>query len=381
MSPSDSTAMLSGGKLVARKRGSFNIVHIVELDTITLVIRVPVTGWGGEMTPAVKDAMDSQVATMRLVRNKTKIPVPEIYAYDTSAENKIGAPYICMSFIPGKTVSEVWFEDPDSGTLTREELRLRILTSLAQTMAKFSGLTFDKIGSIREDASGSTVIGPVLDYIQQKDETYHVTASGPFDSTSAYLTATYVEDSVDDEFGRGARMVLDVAMACLPMDGSPPGFVLCAPDFNSQNIMADDEGNITALIDWDFAQTMPRHLGYSRYPGWITRDWDLLTYGWPVNSDVEDSPEALERYRAHDNTEMGKALNWEGDWKFTEKSHITEAIWIAAQNELPRLRICNKIVQTVVALYRLGRMRGDEDFDWDTFKATLKRWLGVDELD
>ncbi|KAK3329701.1 hypothetical protein B0H66DRAFT_35093 [Apodospora peruviana] len=74
------------------------------------------------------------------------------------------------------------------------------------------------------------------------------------------------------------------------------GFVLAVPDFDSQNIMTDDQGNLTGLIDRDFVQTMPRCLGYSRYPGWITRDWNPLMFGWPGSS-RENSPEELERYR------------------------------------------------------------------------------------
>lgn len=34
----------SGGKLVARIDGSYNIIHVVELEGIKLVIRVPATG-------------------------------------------------------------------------------------------------------------------------------------------------------------------------------------------------------------------------------------------------------------------------------------------------------------------------------------------------
>jgi hypothetical protein len=284
-----------------------------------------------------------------------------------------------MSFIPGKRVSEIWFKDPTSGALSREEFRLRILTNMAQTMAQFSSLTFDKIGSIMEDGSGSMVIGPVFNPVRLRDGSYDVTALGPFDSTSTYLEANYVEETHEDELGRAAGMLLGATMPCLSMDDSPPGFALCVPNFDSQNIMADDEGNITGLINWDFVQTVPRQLGYSKYPGWIIRDWDPLMYR-PDEADSEDSPETLERYRAHYNTEMGKALNWQGDWKYTWKSHMREAIWIAAQYEINRLSICNKFVQfamgltyedSVAIIYRLGQ--GDDGgVDRDDLEARIK---------
>lgn len=78
---------------------------------------------------------------------QNKILVPEMYAIDTTNNNEIGAPHLCMSFIPGRPVSEVWVSD----TLTREEMCLRILASISKTMAQFSCLTFDNMGSIIEE--------------------------------------------------------------------------------------------------------------------------------------------------------------------------------------------------------------------------------------
>ncbi|POR36282.1 Uncharacterized protein TPAR_03534 [Tolypocladium paradoxum] len=328
----------AGGKLVARIGGSFNIVHIVQLDDIKLVIRVPATGWGSGLTATTARALESQCATMRLVRSTTTIPVPEVYSLDTTIDNEIGAPYVCMSFVPGRAVSKAWFDD--SNTMPREELRLAILTSLSQTMARFSHLTFDKIGSVMEDKDGLTFIDPSYDWHENHDGSLQVRASGPFDSVSAYLkdhfdVASNAEESVWD---KGEAKVMDVAMHCLLNRDSRHGFVLCPPDFDSQNVIVDDEGNVTGLIDWDLAQTMPRCVGYARYPGWITRDWDPLM---------------------------------QGDWELTEKSHIAEAIWIAALNRSNRTEICRKLVQVAAdkdvdgldVLYDIGAGNYGEE-DW-----------------
>lgn len=370
----------SSGKLVARLSGSYNIIHIVELESVKLVIRVPATGWGSGMTPTAAHAMESQAATMRLIRDKTTIPVPEIYALDTTDNNEIGAPYLCMSFMSGKTVSEVWFNH--SGTLPREELRLRILTSLSRTMAQFSSLAFDKMGSIIQDASSSMVIGSLYDWHEETDGRLQVTASSPFDSTSVYLRANSIAGSNGNVWGKAEAKVLKVIVDYLPLD-SPPGFVLCPPDFDSQNILVDDQGTVTGLIDWDLAQTMPRFMGYARYPGWITRDWDPLVYGWPKMAETEDSPETLGRYRAYYNTELGKALKWQGGWQLTEKSHMMEAIWIAALHQHNRLEICRKFVQVAVGdsvealdvLYDIGTGRYGEE-DWMILEGNLRRLIG-----
>ena len=61
---------------------------------------------------------------------------------------------------------------------------------------------------------------------------------------------------------------------------TPQTFSLRHPDFNYQNIFTNDASDITGLIDWDGVQTLPRALGFARYPSWITRDWDPVKYGY-----------------------------------------------------------------------------------------------------
>lgn len=98
-----------------------------------------------------------------------------------------------MSFMLGKTVSGVWFED--SGPLPHEELPLNILTSFSQAMAQLADISFDKLGSIMEDEAGSTFIGPALNWndeesCEKRVSSLQVEASGPFDSTSAFKSTT-----------------------------------------------------------------------------------------------------------------------------------------------------------------------------------------------
>ncbi|KAI0403042.1 kinase-like domain-containing protein [Xylaria palmicola] len=377
----------ANGTLVARICGSYNMVHVIEFQNTKLVIRVPVTGWGPGLTQTAADAMESQAATLRLIRSKTTIPVPEIYALDTSVDNEIGAPYLCMSYLPGKTVSKVWFGY--EGALPRDEFRLRILTSLSQAMAQLSCFSFDRMGSIIGGGSDSTVIGPAYGWESMEDGSLQVqvTASGPYDSTSAFLheNTIRVPRRKEDVWHDAETKVLEVMLDCLPAPDSPPSFVLEHPDFASQNVLVDEEGTVTGLIDWDNAQTVPRFVGYASYPSWITRDWDPLMYGWPMMPESEDSPETLERYRAHYHTELGKALKWQGDWKYTGKGHIFEAIWIAALNSMCRLRICQKFVQVVVGddtdaldiFYDMGTGYY-EDEDWVALKVKLRRFICED---
>ncbi|KAM7209875.1 Protein kinase-like domain containing protein [Rhypophila decipiens] len=369
------TTSLSG-RLVRRIGGSYNLVHIIQLDDFKLVIRIPATAWGDGLTATAAHAMESQIATLRLIASKTAIPVPQVYAFDTTTSNAIGAPYICMNFIPGQTLATAWF---DTTLPSLEDRRLRILTALAQCLAQLAQFSFPKIGSIHKGENGDLIVGPCFDW-EEKDGTFRIIESGPYETADEYLRDHYAVTDGKNPWRVSATKVTKAAVGLLPFRKACDGFVLSIPDFDSQNIMVDDEGNLTGIIDWDLVQTLPRCVGYTRYPGWITRDWDPLMYGWP-NSGSENSPEELERYRIHYDHAMGEAMQWSGDWEFTRKSHIWEAIWIAALNSVNRLEICCKLIQEVTGDKTTARGImydiGCGDADWPKLEEQLKAFITI----
>ncbi|CVK90283.1 uncharacterized protein FMAN_08723 [Fusarium mangiferae] len=359
--------------------GSYNIVHIVQLETVKLVIRIPATGWGDGMTKAAEDALSSQVATMRFIKEQTGAPVPEVYSWDPTNNNEISAPFICMSFVTGETVSSVWFKDSMDGK-AREQFRLNILTSTAAIMAKFSTMTFDKIGSLMQAEDGSIFVGPVFEWDENDDGSVYAKATRTYFSTDEFMACSIAPSTKDNTWGRAEDKVLKVLLENSPFLRSHSHFVLCPPDFDSQNVLVDEQGNVTGLIDWDHCQTVPPQLGYACYPGWITRDWDPLMYGWPHMPGFEDSPEELQRYRAHYNKEMCKELSGKGDSALTQDSHIAEAVTIAAFSSMNRLEICRKFVEVALNLHKDNSVSvlldiGDGDLDkehWEELKDKLK---------
>jgi hypothetical protein len=73
--------------------------------------------------------------------------------------------------------------------------------------------------------------------------------------------------------------------------------------------MVDDKGNLMGIID--LIQTLPRCVGYSRYPGWITRDWDPLM------------SEELERYRIYYCQAIGKLCSGAGTGSWSSLENLT----------------------------------------------------------
>ncbi|KAJ7065852.1 hypothetical protein C8F01DRAFT_968802, partial [Mycena amicta] len=115
--------------------GSFNLVHIIEFQDEPFRMVNPCAHhdhgqvWELAGRASRNRRSSSQVETMQYIRATTTIPVPvpEVYHFDTTADNEISAPYIAMACIPGRIMFSVWF---DKG----EERRLRILPQLAGFM-------------------------------------------------------------------------------------------------------------------------------------------------------------------------------------------------------------------------------------------------------
>lgn len=125
-----------------------------------------------------------------------------------------------------------------------------------------------------------------------------------------------------------------------------PEYVLAHSDLNWEDVFADEPGDITGVLGWSTARTMPNFLGCLRYPRWIICDWNPYLYGGRDDW-MEDAPNTLQRYRTYYLDEMKKALETQGsdDYRLTEKSHIFDAFWIAVTgDETDRKLICKKFI-------------------------------------
>lgn len=383
----------SNGCLVETCSGSFNLVHILQLDETKMVIRIPINGQSGDLPSPAKEALESQVLTIKYIKEHTSVPVPEVFHFDTTTSNEIGAAYIAMSYISGLTISRLWFDA--SGPTPLEERRRNILKQLAQSMSQLSTLHFDKIGSLVPSCQGSGHdLGPCYEWDEAEDGMISITSrSGPFFTAESFLRKFWAPTNRKSTYAIGAAGVLEEMLPLLPYSSE---YVLALPDYDSQNVMADEEGNITGLIDWDNVQTVPGFIGCLRYPGWITRDWDPLMYGWPRSS--ENSPDELQEYRAYYLNEIKEALKPQGsdNYRLTEKSHIFEAFWIAVANVGNRTSICQKFVEEATrridkddmpggldqdALNILYDIAGQEldDEDWEGLRKGLQVLMALEE--
>jgi len=133
---------LSGSNITVKflAEGVWNKVYTVScLDRVTgteqqCILRLPLP-----VDPWYK--VQTEVATMEYVRLRTSIPVPKVYAFDSSSNNKLRLEWILMEKISGKTYDEV---DDSLDFAAHKRLHLTV----ADWVDQLARLTFDQIGSL-----------------------------------------------------------------------------------------------------------------------------------------------------------------------------------------------------------------------------------------
>lgn len=339
--------------------GSYHIVFPIEFaDGVKWMLKISANGDHFDSVAAA--ALASEARTMQMLRRKTSIPVPTVYAFDTSSDNALLTPFILMEKLDGKPLCYLWFND-EVPKARLEHFRIKTLQSLAGAMVQLNRFTLHTSGSLVFDSDGSPVgLGgaKVVDGVatfnktrarqlhQQKcdeggDNTLdelrveaatsngpnasgcsqvHINNSegedifwerGPFSCSKAYFMSNL--DRSDpafraDAYERGTDMCLRlfIEWAFADSRNRDRRFVLAHPDLDVQNILVADDGTLTGLIDWDGVAAVPREVGCAQYPLWLMRDWVPLRYKYDIEKGEpcadagyeESSPAELASYRA-----------------------------------------------------------------------------------
>jgi hypothetical protein len=265
-----------------------------------------------------------------------------------------------MDFIPGTNLSKLWNDKNWITDLKRE----RIFEQIAEWMTELAALEFDQIGRLDWDStSGIHRIVPFPDAsalmveVQGYKEPDAPVPAGPFDTAHSFLSFLLsIRRHASDTPMLAVLQLLLSALTDNTLDGPP--FVLSHPDFDSQNVLVDDNGTITGIIDWDNVDVRPRQGAAAAYPMWLTVDWDPLFYGWDKNASPEDnagydSPAELATYRrayldAITRASSGKLTH------ITRNSHIWTTLYIALSNGMATSGIVDHLSKFVFGSSLLG---------------------------
>ncbi|KAK0609873.1 Altered inheritance of mitochondria protein 9 [Lasiodiplodia hormozganensis] len=146
--------------------------------------------------------VESEIATMELVRMYTNIPVPRVYVYDSDADNPVGYEWMMMDKVKGIPFREA-----------REAMDMEQKTKLAHTLAdwmhQLSTLRFGKIGSVYRrrlkpaTSKNDFKVGPIVDMAFMADwRLSYKLHRGPYTSIEQFLRAIIDVNHADVLEGR-----------------------------------------------------------------------------------------------------------------------------------------------------------------------------------
>ncbi|KAJ4308534.1 hypothetical protein N0V84_012037 [Fusarium piperis] len=286
--------------IVDVSHGSFNVCVSVQFDIMRTsssparwVVRIPFPG----RVPWIDEKIDSEVATMMYIAEKTTIPVPKIHAWSYNAQSPIGHAFIIMDHVQGTSLNAMLFRKIDrwgytTGARRSKDLK-RVHDQLADLYIQLRSLEFSEIGALGMPTSESPAIAirhrPMpMELVLQETEKLNPSVVFPekiFTKPEEYIHALVklsrnrLKRTRDPDFGTeesGYEVVFAheefykyMLTSFLRKTRRNGPFVLMHGDMALQgnNLIWDDELNLVGVLDWEFCHTVPTSCFIP--PAWI----------------------------------------------------------------------------------------------------------------
>ncbi|KAK5218482.1 hypothetical protein LTR47_011704 [Exophiala xenobiotica] len=252
--------------------GHFNMVRrILFEDGISWVARLRLPRLGAVISDrATLDeakTLKVEVASMKFLKAKTSIPVPEVYNYCVDPKNDVGAPYILMDYIPGTVATELRMaRNCEVGLFGTFEQDRKFRQQMAGIQVALSSFEFDRIGSLYQDETTSQFfIGPDIEI-----------GKGPWASSMDYY-ADLANHALQDCVANAAADVQTSCSFAVPVifkhlisvyshDRTSAGhFKLTNRDFGAHNLLVNNDFEIIGVIDLDGVMAAPIEM-VAQYP-------------------------------------------------------------------------------------------------------------------
>jgi hypothetical protein len=233
------------------------VFELVFEDNIFWLARIPLPVDSRTRYGIGPEEMRSEIATINFVRQHSTIPVPEIHGYNLDRANAVGAPYILMGALPGRTITIL--------PLVQGSVKAHVYRQLASIMLQLSRLPrWSEAGFIHQSPDTSFSISTMLVPVPGQTPQCALASSRSFFNVRAqcFLDRKLAEGNVDKI---AIAWLYREAIPQFLQQGTDDQFLLCHPDFSNCNILYDDDYNITGVIDWTWTQTCPWQL-FATFP-------------------------------------------------------------------------------------------------------------------
>lgn len=371
--------------------GSYHVLFPLTFHTgLRWLVKIPVTGTAKKWDEVCASSLTAEAKTMQLLKRETTIPIPEVLGFSSTTQNALRCPYILLSYIAGVPLYHVWFghhlqgDDPE----VNHTRRTRMLEGIASAMTQLGRFTSKTSGILifADDGSPSrTGQSGRVDHKAMLDRwlVHHIAATDPiytfqpvFSDPKSYYTFMLDLHPDENPYQEGIAALLLQLISWIPEPARKDQFVLTHPDFDMQNIIVSEDGELQGIIDWDGVAAVPHTIGNMKYPGWLTRDWDPIAYGYHESMDQgvepeglwEDSLSCLASYRQVYRDAIAKCQNdndnSNGSAELCRMSLITDNLATAADDPQYRTDIVLKVAEEA-----WDRARHDREWDSAEFVA------------
>ncbi|CAL1709019.1 unnamed protein product [Somion occarium] len=253
--------------------GGFNKLYSIEVPEHEYLIRVALPVDPGKKTI-------SEVATLKFVREQCGIDlVPQVVAYDADAvspNNFLGFEWMIMEKLPGGVLESKWQD-------MEWEAKQVLVKTIVGFLAKLYDHPFLGIGNVYpgecspdKDTTERLVIGPIVSMVFFWDKHYDQDVPrGPFKSSYGWLAArlTFIlndaaetlrtsddEDDIEEaeESQKLAERLIRLLPSLFTQDvEAPERTIIHHDDISFHNVLVDDSGQLTGLVDWECVSALP----------------------------------------------------------------------------------------------------------------------------
>lgn len=325
--PETDVDVMGGGSV-----GSFNVVYPLRMkgDSLELLVRIPIP----HVTQLPDERNAAEASTLRFIRQNTLIRTPTVLYHGSQSENPDVGPFLVMDRIQNKwSLSEAFTRprDPDHpdepfmlDINLPEERLLNVYKQVAPLMLQLLRHRFPRIGSLTETAAGSFEIQsrPVTTNMQAmlaianipqsalpaKTKTYHTAdawyvaccnmiwapllfqrndfVKSADDCRNKYVARQVIrrlategklsvfgfeEDTWSEQSKKMRAHQLSDKLCPAPAGSGQAAFPLWCDDFQTGNIMVDEDDDVTGVIDWEFTYAAPAQFCLDP-PWWLLID-------------------------------------------------------------------------------------------------------------
>ncbi|KFY02556.1 hypothetical protein O988_02086 [Pseudogymnoascus sp. VKM F-3808] len=274
-------------RVVERFEGAFNYCFRLRFDMSDhddWLLRFPIPG--DVMYPTEK--VDQEVAVMKFIKEKTRIPIPKVIASGRTEGRFAGlGPFIIMEFVEGERLDEALYQNgnikPEIGQSTLDF----IYKQMAQIYLELFEHDFDQIGGLSMSLNGQSwhvKSGPLTLKTNEDNREPSSTTAAYLDKLVDQHTRLLCEnpESVSDdvECQEEYRCLQTIKMLTQQLASSVDcngPFKLFLDDLRFGNILVDSKTfEIKALIDWEFCYAAPRQFLNAPPPWFIPNPdpWD-----------------------------------------------------------------------------------------------------------